>query len=153
MGNELLEREFSLHVLASLLNEARAGTGRTALVSGEAGVGKTALIEHFVHSQSVRTLWGSCEALLTPSPLGPLHDIAYRLRGRLVDLIESGAPRQSLFSTFLDALRANPTIVVFEDVHWVDDDKLRSRFQPRYQYRCGTTARPGDAPVRPRRKR
>jgi DNA-binding CsgD family transcriptional regulator/tetratricopeptide (TPR) repeat protein len=124
MGNELLEREFSLHVLASLLNEARAGTGRTALVSGEAGVGKTALIESFGHTQSVRTLWGSCEALLTPSPLGPLHDIAYQLRGRLVDLIESGASRQSLFSTFLDALRANPTIVVFEDVHWADDATL-----------------------------
>jgi DNA-binding CsgD family transcriptional regulator/tetratricopeptide (TPR) repeat protein/GTPase SAR1 family protein len=124
MGDELLERESSLDVLASLLNEARAGTGRTALVSGEAGVGKTALVERFVQTQSLRTLWGSCEALLTPSPLGPLHDIAYQLRGRLVELIEAGAPRQSLFSTFLDSLRANPTIVVFEDVHWADDATL-----------------------------
>jgi predicted ATPase len=109
MGNELLERELSLNVLASLLNEARAGTGRTALVSGEAGVGKTALIESFGHTQSVRSLWGSCEALLTPSPLGPLHDIAYQLRGRLIGLIESGASRQSLFSTRL--LERGPRLV------------------------------------------
>jgi DNA-binding CsgD family transcriptional regulator len=124
VSTELLERDSLLQTLSSLFDEAAAGTGRTALVGGEAGIGKTALIARFVRGQSARVLWGGCVAWFTPRPLGPLIDIAHQLRGRVLELVESAAPRPSLFSAFLDVLSEVPTIVVFEDIHWADEATL-----------------------------
>ena len=73
---ELLERDAALTQLAAMLEAATAGEGGLVLVSGEAGIGKTALLRHFARQQraSVRVLWGACDALFTPRPLGPtLH--------------------------------------------------------------------------------
>jgi DNA-binding CsgD family transcriptional regulator/tetratricopeptide (TPR) repeat protein len=124
VSTDLLERDGFLQTLTALFNEAVAGAGRTVLVDGEAGIGKTALIERFVREQSTRVLWGGCEALFTPRPLSPLIDIAHQLRGRVLELIESGAQRPSLFSAFLDALGDAPTIAIFEDIHWADEATL-----------------------------
>src|SRR5262245_19208880 len=44
----LLERDASLKALTDALREAAAGTGRVALVHGEAGIGKTTLVESFL---------------------------------------------------------------------------------------------------------
>ncbi|MBV9197045.1 MAG: AAA family ATPase, partial [Solirubrobacterales bacterium] len=70
----LLERSEPLAVLARQLDGARrAGRGAVVLLSGEAGVGKTALARAWSASRpGVRALWGACEALETPRPLGPL---------------------------------------------------------------------------------
>jgi len=75
---ELLERDLHLKGLAESLREAATGDGRISLVYGEAGIGKTSLIERFLtaHRAEARTLLGRCDALFTPQPLGPLHDIA-----------------------------------------------------------------------------
>jgi DNA-binding CsgD family transcriptional regulator len=125
---DLLERDHCFHLLSELLCAATADSGRTVLVSGEAGIGKTALLEHFVSQQgnTVRTLWGACEALFTPRPLGPLYDIAAQVRGRLSQLLEHDTGRGALFSAFLEELQKHPapTIVVFEDVHWADEATL-----------------------------
>ena len=68
----LLERESALQLLEDALAEARAGRGRTVLVSGEAGIGKSSLVARFAETQSgARVLWGGCEALFSPRPLGP----------------------------------------------------------------------------------
>ena len=73
----LLERETALDSLEATLVAARAGEGRLVLVSGEAGVGKTALVRHFSdRSAPLRVLWGTCDALFTPRPLGPFVEIA-----------------------------------------------------------------------------
>jgi predicted ATPase len=74
----LLEREPALEALAAALAKATAGQGRVALVFGEAGIGKTSLVEHFVRARagSARTLWGDCDSLHTPRPLGPVYDLA-----------------------------------------------------------------------------
>ena len=125
---ELLEREQFLTELEAILTEIAAGPGRFVLVSGEAGIGKTALVERFVEEKKLhaRVLWGACDALFTPRPLGPLYDIAQQTQGNLLDLLEAEAPRVSIFAAVLDELESErkPVIAVIEDVHWADEATL-----------------------------
>src|SRR6266436_824839 len=101
---ELLEREQSLADLTRSL-EAAATAGCIALVSGEAGIGKTSLLQEFSRRQRLaRVLWGACDALFTPRPLAPLHDIARQTQGALLATIDSGAPRAQIFTAALDEL-------------------------------------------------
>ncbi len=125
---ELLERESELQMLAAAFDDAAAGRGRIALVSGEAGIGKTSFVDRFVAARSpaTRILKGNCDALFTPSPLGPLYDIARQMGGRLLAQLEGETPRPALFSTMLDQLRGGPqpTLLVIEDIHWADEATL-----------------------------
>jgi tetratricopeptide (TPR) repeat protein len=128
-GAEILEREPLLAELGALLESARRGEGRVALVAGEAGIGKTALLEQFARSQAlppVRALWGGCDALFTPRPLAPFQEIAWQLGGEAAERFEAGAPRDVLFHAFYEALRPPhpPALVVVEDVHWADEATL-----------------------------
>jgi predicted ATPase len=74
----LLERQESLDQLHSILSEVVAVQGRLVLLGGEAGVGKSVLVQHFAQSvrDHARVLIGACDALSTPSALGPVLDIA-----------------------------------------------------------------------------
>jgi DNA-binding CsgD family transcriptional regulator/tetratricopeptide (TPR) repeat protein len=123
---ELLERDSFLQELDAMLTAAGSGQGRIALVSGEAGIGKTSLIEHFVssHQDSIRVLWGVCDSLFTPRPLGPLLDIAMQLEGEIPALLNSNADRQAIFTACLAELQKLSTILVFEDIHWADEATL-----------------------------
>jgi len=69
------------------------------VVVGEAGIGKTALLQALAArvSDEMRVLWTGCEALFTPRPLGPLHDIAPALG------IDFDVPREQLFPAVLVA--------------------------------------------------
>src|SRR5215470_13789692 len=122
----LLERDACLDALDMVLQDATSGAGRVVLVGGEAGIGKTALVEWFVHQRrdAVRVLWGACDALFTPRPLGPLHDMAAQMQGDVPALLHSGANRTAIFSAVLGALQGHPAIAVFEDVHWADEATL-----------------------------
>lgn len=126
MAVNLLERDHELAALHTLLAEAIAEQGRLALINGEAGIGKTALVERFVADASAgtRTLWGACDALFTPRPLGPLYDIAQELQSPLRALLESDANRAHLFAAVLEELAQSPTILVIEDLHWADEATL-----------------------------
>ena len=127
----LLERDDLLTALASLAEEARS-RGCTVLVSGEAGVGKTALLERFAAAAKAsggRVLWGCCEALSTPRPLGPLHDVAAQAGAEFARRLDGDAhPAQaaSLFPAVLGELARppSPTVMVFEDMHWADEATL-----------------------------
>src|SRR5436309_388966 len=75
----------------ALAGARASGEGRLLLVGGEAGVGKTALLRRFCASQSARVLWGACEPLRTPRPLGPLLDVAEATGGELEALTSRSA--------------------------------------------------------------
>ncbi len=124
-----LEREHYLKDLSDLLKEAEQGYGKTVILTGEAGIGKTSLVERFTNlsEKQARILWGSCDDLFTPRPLAPLYDIAVKLDSRIVNQLDSGFPRPSIFSNLLKEIQNNePTIIVIEDAHWADESTSRS---------------------------
>ena len=110
----LLERDASLRALESAFRDAAGGRGRVALVGGEAGVGKSSLVGWFVreHSREAAVLWGAGDALFTPRPLGPLHDMALH-SGRLAAALVGDGNRAALFAAFLELLSERPAIAVF----------------------------------------
>ncbi|HSB02402.1 MAG TPA: AAA family ATPase [Anaerolineales bacterium] len=125
---ELIEREQQLKKLADAWHSVRVGKGCIALISGEAGIGKTSLIERFVSGQrrSARVLWGACDDMFSPQPLGPFLDIALQLQSDLLQLIQSGADRLTISTQFFIHLQKSPTptIIVLEDLHWADEATL-----------------------------
>lgn len=121
----LLEREPFLLTLDELFAQAAEGRGQVALISGEAGIGKTSLMECFLarHQSGMRSLWGACEALFTPRPLGPLYDIASDVHSPLQTLLGGEGNRAALFAAVLEELTEGtmPTIFIIEDIHWADE--------------------------------
>ena len=70
-------------------------------------------------------LWGACDVLFTPRPLGPFVDIAELVGGDLADVIESGAvPYEIAASVVRELERRRPSILVLEDVHAADEATL-----------------------------
>jgi DNA-binding CsgD family transcriptional regulator len=148
---DLVERRTQLADLAAALGDAGAGQGNVVLVTGEAGAGKTSLIRRFTSEAAGRSkiLWGMCDELLTPRPLGPFRDIAGQLG---VD------PAGSQGTAMLDAMMATlgggryPTMVVVEDAHWADEatlDAIRflGRRVGRLQAVLVVTFRDGEVPA------
>jgi DNA-binding CsgD family transcriptional regulator/tetratricopeptide (TPR) repeat protein/type II secretory pathway predicted ATPase ExeA len=125
----LLERAPQLKALEDVLQEVTGRrSGRLVLVAGEAGVGKTAFVRRFCDEQPhpTRVLWGACDALFTPGPLGPLLEIAEAVGGELEELVSGPDVRPHQVATAIArelAARA-PTILVLEDVHWADEATL-----------------------------
>ena len=123
----LLERRDSLEQLSQLLAQAIAGPGRVAFVGGEAGIGKTSLLRAFTQSAActaARPLWGACDPLHTPRPLGPLHDIAADIGVGVRAALTRDTGRIEIFAAVLDALGSDARCVVFEDLHWADEATL-----------------------------
>lgn len=121
----LLERDQTLQALAGLLEEARGGHGRVALIRGEAGIGKTSVTRTFVEGvEEAHVLWGGCDDLLAARPLGPLWDMAFDEPSLEAALGEDD--RQVAFRTLLDLVSRTmtPTVVAIEDVHWADEATL-----------------------------
>lgn len=118
----LLERDSFLQQLGSLVDEAALGRGTLVFLGGEAGVGKTALVQAFTSSlpQAVRRAAGACDPLSTPRPLGPLLDAASALG---ISTSEETS-RSLIFQHVLASFNLEPTVVVFEDVHWADEATL-----------------------------
>jgi DNA-binding SARP family transcriptional activator/DNA-binding CsgD family transcriptional regulator/tetratricopeptide (TPR) repeat protein len=122
----LVERAHLFETLTGLHDEALAGSGRLVLVHGEAGVGKSALVRTWAATvgERARILWGACDPLSSPRPLGPLVDLAPHLDPQVGDLLRSGE-RDGLFEAALAALEvASPVVVVMEDLHWADMSTL-----------------------------
>jgi len=127
-ADELLERADHLSTLADSL-AAISGTarGQLMLVSGEAGVGKTALLRRFCADQraSARILWGACDPLFTPRPLGPLLDVADEAGGELADVVQAGGRPYAVASALMHELGSRATtVLVLDDVQWADEATL-----------------------------
>jgi predicted ATPase len=124
----LREREGQLNALADMLAAVtQSGAGQLALVYGEAGIGKTALLRSFCRdaSGSARVLWGKCDQLFTPRPLGPLVDIAKDAGAGLAEVLRNEGTPHDVASALAETLVARPaTIVVLEDMHLADEATL-----------------------------
>src|SRR5690348_15537426 len=124
---ELLERGSCMGALEEYATDVAAGRGRLVLVTGEAGIGKTAVVDAFREARADLTwLWGACDGGFTPRPLGPLHEIARQVGGRLRELACEDADRNELFAAFLDHIADSPGPIgiVVEDLHWADEATL-----------------------------
>lgn len=123
---KLLERDELLAAIAAQQRIALDGAGRIVFVEGEAGIGKTTLLRAFAARQRDHdvVLWGACDALQTPRPLGPVYDIASQAPRELSAVLTRDAPRREVFSAFLGMLSRRPTLVMLEDLHWADEATL-----------------------------
>lgn len=124
----LLERETHLAFLDALLAEVtKQGEGQLVFIGGEAGAGKSALLRRFCgeHRRSARLLWGSCDSLVTPRPLGPFLDISQMTGGEVQDLIRGeGKPYEVAAALTRELMEHACTMLVIEDLHWADDATL-----------------------------
>jgi DNA-binding CsgD family transcriptional regulator/tetratricopeptide (TPR) repeat protein len=122
----LLERDAPVAVLQAAVAEARAGRGSVVLLSGEAGIGKTSVVRAFVGAldPSTRVLSGACDDLRTRRPLGPLRDATRGSGGPLEGALAGDAMEPVFAAAVTELGRGRSTVLVVEDVHWVDDATL-----------------------------
>jgi DNA-binding CsgD family transcriptional regulator/tetratricopeptide (TPR) repeat protein len=125
-GAHLLERADELSALDGQLGlVASTGSGRVVLVGGEAGVGKTALLRRFCDEHDVRVLWGNCDPLFTPRPLGPLFAVAEQAGPDVEQVVARGLLPHEVVGSLAEELRfPSPSVFVLEDLHWADEATL-----------------------------
>ena len=92
---ELLERDEALAALAEAREAAARGEGRVVFVTGEPGIGKTSLVTRFVRDlePGARVLFGTCDDLSIPRPLGPLRDLVGSVSPALEEALFAAPPR------------------------------------------------------------
>jgi DNA-binding CsgD family transcriptional regulator/tetratricopeptide (TPR) repeat protein/type II secretory pathway predicted ATPase ExeA len=124
----LLERSEQLATLVEQLKTVtETMSGRLVLVGGEAGVGKTALVRRFAdeNGDRARTLFGACDPLFTPRPLGPFLDVAQAIAGEFNELVLAGRQPHQVAAALMKELRAHaPAIVILDDLQWADEATL-----------------------------
>ncbi|TVR70956.1 MAG: hypothetical protein EA415_12100 [Sphaerobacteraceae bacterium] len=139
---ELIGRDREQSALRSALHRAWSGSGRLALVSGEAGIGKTSLVNAFIESTSsddVCVLRGACFDFSTTPPYGPWYELmrAYspsdgfpdvpdfiKDSSALSDLQSQDELFSQMLEFFVNLSRQKPTVLVLEDLHWSDETSL-----------------------------
>lgn len=121
----LADRDHQLGEIIARADDARAGRGGMVLVSGESGAGKTSFVEAFVDHwvRDERVLWGVCDPLPTPRPLGPIHDVARRLAPATRTALESEHSYEIFDAVYADLCRA-PTVLVLDDLQWADQGTI-----------------------------
>ncbi|MFD1948420.1 ATP-binding protein [Nocardioides aestuarii] len=117
---QLLERGSELERLDAAVEQAAAGgPGAGFAISGDSGAGKSAVVAATCETATrLRVLRGHCDPLLTPRPLGPVRDL-FDSAGRAL-LAQQGALLSEVCEAAYDLARTEPTLLVVEDLHWVD---------------------------------
>jgi DNA-binding CsgD family transcriptional regulator/tetratricopeptide (TPR) repeat protein len=118
----LTGREGELDELARHADLACSGAGAMVIVSGESGAGKTAFVETFLRSGPPfeRILWGACDPLSTPRPLGPIHDLADQFASATWRALQDSAQAYEMFAAVFGELVTAPSVLVVDDLHWAD---------------------------------
>lgn len=151
----VIGRQAEMQSLANLWEQARAGAGRFAIVSGAAGIGKSYLVRSLAdharrqgglvllsHSldfeqplpyQPIVGMLRSAGAMLRHVDLAPVHrGMLGHLAPDLLGVAAGPAPQaesaahgelrtqlfEALLQAFLALARAQPLLLVFEDIHW-----------------------------------
>jgi DNA-binding CsgD family transcriptional regulator/tetratricopeptide (TPR) repeat protein len=125
---ELLERDSALAALAEASAAAAGGEGRMVCISGEPGIGKTSLVRRFLDDLGGggRVLFGTCDDLSIPRPLGPFRDLAGSVSAELEDVLAADATPHDIQDQLIAELERppRPTVLVLEDIHWADNATL-----------------------------
>lgn len=117
---ELLEREHERTRLADAIAAAAGGQGSGIAVAGDAGTGKSTLVQvACADGPRIRLLRSGCDALSTPRPFGPLRDVA-PAAGFSAVLGDEEVILPQVCEDVFGALATEPTVLVVEDLHWVD---------------------------------
>ncbi len=122
----LADRDHQLGEIIARADDARAGRGGLVFVSGESGAGKTSFVEAFVDRwvKDERVLWGACDPLPTPRPLGPIHDLANRLALATQTVLAESEVPYDIFDAVYDDLRTAPSVLVLDDLQWADQGTI-----------------------------
>jgi DNA-binding CsgD family transcriptional regulator len=122
----LADREHELGEIVARADRARSGRGGMVIVSGESGAGKTSFVEAFADSwvNDERLLWGACDPLPTPRPLGPVHDFADRLAPATRSALDESAQPYDIFEAVYEDLKTAPSVLVLDDLHWADQGTI-----------------------------
>lgn len=122
----LADRDHLLGEIIARADDARAGRGGLVFVSGESGAGKTSFVEAFVDRwvKDERVLWGACDPLPTPRPLGPIHDVAHRLAPATQAVLAESEASYDIFDAVYDDLRTAPSVLVLDDLQWADQGTI-----------------------------
>ncbi len=108
---DLVERDSEFRLLEELLQAAAEGGGRCVLLSGEAGIGKSSLLKALARRPACAAWslwWGGCDALQTPHPLAPLHDIGRACQPGFASLLGPGRRACCAVRCGADRPRAQP---------------------------------------------
>lgn len=129
----LLERGPELAALceriASLRGDAAGSAcGACVLLSAEAGGGKSSLLAEAARraGSDVEWLWGACEPMLSPPPLGALIDLLDRLPPSIGAAVRAGRHTPQVLAGMLALLRERrtPAVLVIDDAQWADGATL-----------------------------
>ncbi|HWJ08433.1 MAG TPA: BTAD domain-containing putative transcriptional regulator, partial [Nocardioides sp.] len=115
----LVERQAEIDAVVRAIDGAAAGTGSCIAVTGDAGVGKTSVVRAACSEAGIRVLHGHCDPLSTPRPYGPLRDLAAEA-GLTVWDTDGEVLIAEVCDQVVTALTEQPTVLVVEDLHWVD---------------------------------
>lgn len=121
--DRLVERQEQLALLLAMAAGARDGAGGIAVLRGEAGIGKSALLRRFLASVASEMLVtvGYCDAVATPRPFSPFHDMVPVLGEGLAERLRGRSTRGELQDWLLARLGSEPCVLALEDIQWADE--------------------------------
>ena len=126
-GDVFVGRARELEELERALDQARAGSGATVLVAGEAGIGKTRLASELAmraRSAGFEVLLGrSIDLVGTELPYQPFVEALHPL-GELRQVASQLRMFEETLALLSQRACAAPVLLVLEDVHWADTSTL-----------------------------